>query len=81
VVPTVGEYENDMRRDELKRKVCGFMLRDRIAAVGCSSMWAGTMGVNRYRRRGSGCHSRSNGASARCLGPQNNLGGYDALTI
>ena len=40
-----------MRRDELKRKVCGWLGRGRIAAAGCLSMWAGTMGGRRLQRR------------------------------
>lgn len=34
---------SSMRRDELNRKVYGWLVRDGNAAVGCSSMWADTM--------------------------------------
>ena len=33
-----------MSRDELNRKACALFARGGIAAVGCSSMWADTMG-------------------------------------
>ena len=39
---------NGMRRDEFKRKVYGWLVRGRIAAVECSSMWADTMGGEYY---------------------------------
>ena len=37
-----------MRRDELKRKICGYMVSGKISAVGCSSMRASTMGGEYY---------------------------------
>ena len=39
---------SSMRRDELNRKVYGWLVRDGNAAVGCSSMWADTMGGEYY---------------------------------
>ena len=38
-----------MRMDELNRKVYGWMGRGGFAAVGCSSMWADTMGGDYYK--------------------------------
>lgn len=39
---------NSMWRVELNRKVCSWLGRGGFAAVGCSSMWADTMGGEYY---------------------------------